>query len=244
MHLNDYSISPQKKVNKIKTNKVNANNISEKNNVGSMLLDINFNLLPQETLIGSSFNAGTFHNEENKFVKENSIGIGGTNMNKREQVTPIKQESEVRNEYSIVEKSLNSLAQVDITGILESINFDKGSDSVVASSSEFVQNKSQITTIVNSINQNLDNSIASYATHNTHTDNVLANINFSLSKNIPNNFVTNENIFRKDNPPFNNKGNTIDFSKFEDLLKIGTKKDEDKFDLNLIRKQIRGVIIV
>ena len=31
MHLNDYAISPQKKVNKIKTNKVNANNISDKN---------------------------------------------------------------------------------------------------------------------------------------------------------------------------------------------------------------------
>jgi hypothetical protein len=244
MHLNDYSISPQKKVNKIKTNKVNANNISEKNNDGGILLDIDFNLLPQETRIGSLFNAGKFHNEENNFIKENSFGIGGTNMNKREHVKPIKQESEVKNDYSNVEKSLNSLAQVDITGILESINFDKGSDSVVVPSIEFIQNKSQITTIVNSINHNLDNSIASYATYNIKTDNVLANIDFNLSKNIPKNFITNENIFKKDNPPVNNKGNTIDFSKFEELLQIGTKKDEDKFDLNLIRKQVRGVIIV
>ena len=125
MHLNDYSISPQKNVNKIKTNKVNANNVSEKNNDRGMLLDIDFTLLPQETRIVSSFNAGNFYNEENNFVKENSFGIGGTNMNKREHLKPIKQESEVRNDYSNIEKSLNSLARVDITGILESINFDK-----------------------------------------------------------------------------------------------------------------------
>ena len=209
-----------------------------------MLLDIDFNLLPGDIRSDSSFIAGKFHNQENYFISDNQIGIGGTKINNPDYLTPIKQESEVKNEYSTVEKSLNSLAQVDIAGLLESINFDKIIDNPGVSSNEYIQNNSQTKTIVNSINHNLDNSIASYSTHNMFTDNMLANIDFTLSKNIPDNNIMNDNIIRKDIPPDNSKGNILDLSKFEDLLQIGTKKYEDKFDLSLIRKQVRGVIIV
>jgi uncharacterized protein YjgD (DUF1641 family) len=240
MHLNDYAISPQKRINIIKTNRVNPNNISDKDKEGNILLDIDFDLLAPEPRERSSFNAGNQYNAR-----------GGTKFNnfeniQQEQATKVSSVDAIdsKNNYSSLEKTLNSLARVDITGLLESINFDKSNDHEIPKFQNF-QNTNQIMPSINSgSNQNYDHSLASSTTMHKYSQNVLPSIDFTLSKNTINNINPTDTIYRTENPSISTSRKNLDFSNFEDLLQIGTTKYEDKFDKSMIRKQIRGIIIV
>ena len=204
--------------------------------------------------MGSSFNTGKLQKGKSQFISDNLMGIGSTKINDVEYMTAIRQNRgkkldsddviEIKNNYSTVEKTLNSLAHVDITGLLESINFDKSSNNQGISPNEFLQNSNQIIPSVNTRNQSFDHSIASSSTNHRYSENVMPNYDSSFSQNITNNFNLKGNIIQNDDPSANSSRKNLDFKNFEDLLQIGTTRDEDRFDKSLIRKQIRGVIIV
>jgi len=226
-----------------------------------MLLNIDFNLLNKENTGSLSFNSkqntnllnGTYiqnieykfkssnmidktldlaNNFENSYMTYNTQIAMVDNLNPNEgkflenldnriyfdnqndQKFPIGQ-------YSTLEKSLNSLAQVDLNGLLESINFSSN-----------------------------DNSRIKNNFHIAQTD--LSNNSFDYSKNSKNNFSNALNFsentvrlgFEKSsvNP---NKQKDIDmFSNFDNLLQIDTAINEDRIEKTLIKKQVRGVIIV
>ncbi len=152
-------------------------------------------------------------------------------------------------QYSNFEKTLNSLAQVDLAGLLESINFQSNDNSVKEVK---MQNNLQIDNSNNSnqtFNHSFDDSMASSSTKNKHTDKFIP-IDFNISTTTKNNSANvinfSDNLIQLQNSsrdPHIKKDLDI-FSNFENLLQIDSAINEDKFDKTLIKKQVRGVFIV
>jgi hypothetical protein len=240
-----------------------------------MLLDIDFNVVKKEARGTSSFNVKSVHDIphfENKFRSSSFIERGvmdSKNHDKNNKNFSLQQaikyennninshplsQNDLKNHYSTVEKAINSLDQVDLNGVLESINFDNKSQNI--NKTEF---SSQVNLSISSDNSpNFTNTNSqplnkSYdypanLSKNKLSENFIPTTDLTVSSaskiNSTNFFNFNENLLRNIEIPVPAGKNNYDISNFENLLQIGTSKDEDKFDKSLIRKQVRGVIIV
>jgi hypothetical protein len=249
--------------------KPSSSNSSKKDE--KILQGIDFNVVSKDARGNSSFNmksSPNLLNVENKIRSSSFIdkGLRGLNNSNNLDKNIILYDNdkdnninknEVKNQYTTVEKAIISLEQVDLNGVLESINFDNISQNnknefnthaniSIKSGSSSLNNSN---TNTHSLNRSFDYiPTSSYKSKFTETS--IPSTDFSIPSNTKINstnlFKFNENILRKSDKSVtveHGKKN-YDISNFENLLHIGTSKDEDIFDKSLIRKQVRGVIIV
>jgi hypothetical protein len=149
-----------------------------------------------------------------------------------------------------LDKSVSSLKNIDLNSLINSIHFDAGIENNYFNSSQIIQNNNQthIPTgdpVYRSPNQNVNKEDMLLSMDFLENLPSKGRAGTQISSNVPNmarsiDFLSS---FQKNTTTTDNLINKKSFD-FNLNLNMLNNQVEDKFDLNLIKRQVRGVIIV